>query len=1515
MNCPRCQTSNPSTAQFCQNCGAVLAREEPVQRCPNCEMTLLSGARFCMNCGQPLRQSTPLDDARFSRLAAAAPAPLVEKVRAAGLLAGERRVVTALFVDVVGSTALGERMDDSDWAEIMNGALDRCYPVIYRYEGTVARLLGDELLAFFGAPVAHEDDPLRAVHAALELLGEMQSYAYEVRQEYGVEFAVRVSLGTGPVVIGPVDSDLTYEYSALGGAINLAAQVEAIKWPMKVLISEDTYRFVAPFFDCVDLGRIEAEGQIEPVRVYQVRGLRSEPDYERSLVSPMIGRDDELFVLLRLGDIVRAGLGRAVLIVGEPGLGKTRLIAEWAAASKEAEREAPTAGQPPLQWVKGRCLSYSRDLPYHLLTDLLRSLIGVSPSADEPETRAALLALVRDLFDAAKGGDDHLERDSGTEVYAYLGHLLSLKLDPSALERAQRLDPQALRAQYLAALRQLLRALAARRPLVLILENLHWADPSSIQLLIHLLPLVSSTSLLLCLVTRADRDAPGWKLVVAARETIGGSLSELTLDTLSERDSQHLIASLLQSETLPGRVGDLILSKAEGNPLFIEEVIRMLIDREAIRQEEERWEINAEIEIDDIPDSLQGLLLTRIDRLPDEAKHALRVASVIGRQFPVGVLERVLGEEQRETHLVHHLSVLESAGLVRVAQVAPELAYRFRNVLVQEAAYASILPADRQRLHRAVGEVLEARYPEQLASQELAATLATHFSRAGAADIGPPGVDPRALKYYTLAGNAALATYANQEAESHYRRALALSRVVDSSDLDQAHLLSGLGEALYWQSRFQDAILTWREGISLYRALGDDDSVARLYARSARAAWAGGDTPESLGLCQQGLAAVAEATASAGLALLVHEAARAYLFNGLGEESRPLCQRALDMAEHLQLVEVQAEVLATMGLLSDQPPEAALDVLNRAVELAEPAGLLSQAARAHVNLAALLSSTMADLRTALDHYRRAAELRRQRGDTAGELLSLGGVTELALKLGDFGDVESAFADMRSLVSDLADPGPAELVLRINEAMLLRFRGELPEAAERMRALQADTRQRDDLHNLIEVDSQLVDILLEFGVLSGDTRVSGLTAARREEAEVALTEALEICERWRVGGIHPRALMSEVRVAQGRFEEAADLLTEARKAAHLRPVGWEEMWLSFAEARASIARGQWAQALVAFEAAAGTCNRLGMRWWWARLTYEWAETHTRRGEPADLERARALFREALSMFGELGVSRYATLAEQKLQAVNALIHAGMLAHQQVARELAVAGRVQGSFLPAQPPHIPGWQLAATLEPARETSGDFYDFIPLLNGRWGIVVADVADKGVGAALYMALTRTLIRTYAAEYATQPELTLKVVNRRIMTETASDMFITAFYGVIDPFEGTLTYCNAGHNPPYLWSTLGPAQMTGAVRELGRTGLPLGILEDPSWTQVTVQLAPGDVLVLYSDGATDANNLRQEMFGEDRLVQAAQTGLGLPAQAMVQALLAEVHEFVGDAPRFDDMTLMVVIRGDPQEP
>jgi len=624
----------------------------PAGTCPRCQAPVSPEARFCANCGQALEPATPSDQALLARLTAAAPAPLIEKMRTARIT-GERKPVTALFADVVGSTSLAESMDPEDWTALINEAFDQMSQAVFRYEGTIAQLQGDAMLAFFGAPIAHEDDPERAVRAALDMVAMVDEFARQLKAAQNITFRIRAGVNTGPVVVGNVGSDLRYEYTALGDAMNIAARMQAAAEPGTVIITDHTLRFVADAFDVEDLGGLTVKGKSEPVHAYRVIGAKTAPERRRGLEragieSPMVGRDRELETLKQLLGVVEAGRARVALLVGDPGIGKSRLLAEfrrWATTLGEGDLGpvGPTGatgpasspdGRPQVTWIEGRCVSYGRGLPYHLVLDLVRNTLQIPTGASEPEARAILDRSVAEIV---------ADQADVSDSAAYLAHLLGLPLHPDEPARLTT-DPETLAARYAAVVHRLIRGLAARGPVVLVCEDIHWADQASIDMLLRLLPLAVQHPVLVLAALRGETDSAGWKFVTAAREVFSNALTELRIEALSDADSRQLVSNLLEIESLPDRVRDVILTRAEGNPFFVEEVIRMLIGRGVIERRGERWVATAEVESVEIPETLHGLLLARIDQLPETAKRSLRVASVIGRQFPVKVLQRVLDQ-------------------------------------------------------------------------------------------------------------------------------------------------------------------------------------------------------------------------------------------------------------------------------------------------------------------------------------------------------------------------------------------------------------------------------------------------------------------------------------------------------------------------------------------------------------------------------------------------------------------------------------------------------------------------------------------------------------------------------------------------------------------------------------------------------------------------------------------------------------------------------------------------------
>ena len=805
MNCPKCHYDCPPDFGFCPKCGTALQ-----QACTQCGFQAPPDFAFCPQCGTPLAPAAPAPDMMVERMQRLVPKEFAERLLATrGQVGKERRMVTLLFSDVKGSTKMAENLDPEDVMEIMEGAFDVLIEPIYRYEGTLARLMGDAILAFFGAPIAHEDDPERACRAGLEIIEGAQRYAARLKEERGIHgFNVRVGINTGLVVVGEVGSDLRVEYTAMGDAINLAARMESAAEPGTILITEDTHKLIAPLFETEALGPIQVKGKAEPVAVFRVLAPKAVPRKVRGvagLESPLVGREAELGALREAMERLQAGVGGIVTLVGEAGIGKSRLVAE-ARKRTLAKVSEPSQGWSSVQWVEGRCLSYGTSIAYLLWLDALRGVLGVSVEDSPVAVRDALQERVQTL--CPERFDD---------VYLYLGRLMSLPLEAEAeaLRQAQDaatvrdLEGEQLKAGTFRAVETLVEGATQQCPLVIVCEDLHWADPTSVELLKRLLALTDSVPLLFICVFRPQTEHGSWRL----RETIARLYrhrhTDLWLDPLSAAESETLVGNLLYVEGLPRRLKERILSHAEGNPFYAEEIIRSLMDSRAIAQDETTglWQATRDVSDIAIPDTLHGVLMARIDRLQEETKRVLQLAAVIGRIFLYRVLAAIAREER---DLDKQLLTLQREEMIRERARVPELEYIFKHHLTQEAAYNGLLKKERRVYHRRVAETLEQLFPKRV--EEQVGLLAHHWERAEEPE--------KATEYLLRAGDQARLAYAHQEAIDSYERALALLK--EQQEYERAaRTLMKLGLTYHTAFDFKAARQAYEEGFVLWQRAGE----------------------------------------------------------------------------------------------------------------------------------------------------------------------------------------------------------------------------------------------------------------------------------------------------------------------------------------------------------------------------------------------------------------------------------------------------------------------------------------------------------------------------------------------------------------------------------------------------------------------------------------------------------------------------------------------------------------------
>ena len=696
---------------------------------------------------------------------------------------------------MVGSTSLAEGMDPEDWADIVNRTVTEMAGCVDHYGGTVAQFAGDSILAVFGAPVAHEDDPYRAVRAALDIIDNLGRAS-----DSSVEISVRAGIHTGLVVMGDVNAGDLSTYTALGDTPNVAARMQAMAEPGTVFVSGNTHRLISNDVTARGLGPIEVKGRAEPVEAFEITAVRDANTRRRGVPgfeSPMVGRDTELARLLELVEYARVGSGRVTAIVGFAGVGKSRLIAEL---------HDRVAGIESASWVVARSVAYDQHRPYHLAASLVLALAGVA-DIDTPDV---IRKAVTEAAEPAFGGD--------SPSVGYLLQLLGVEAGhPDD-------DPAVLHAAYDTALAGLISGVAAgRSPLVVVCEDAHWADASSAELLSGMLERIQHSGLLLVIATRPDRQSHGWDIIARADRDLGEVYVETRLQPLDLINSRQLVANLLEIESLSDELRELVLSRAEGNPFFIEEVVRMLVDRDLVTEVDGRWVGRSEITSLDVPDTLQGLLASRLDNLSPEVRRVAMVAAVIGRRFEnrllASMLETGLGTDAPTAS--NALSVLETHGLIKVATTRPELAFSFRHALIHDVTYQAILKKDRRRFHAAAGGAIAQMYAEQL--DEQAPTLARHYEEAG---------DPtRALHYLLLAGETARARHAMPESHGFFTRAAAIldNDPAATEELKISVAISRAAAGMNFTPG--DQTVAQLESVRAQaETLGDPEVIARVYA-------------------------------------------------------------------------------------------------------------------------------------------------------------------------------------------------------------------------------------------------------------------------------------------------------------------------------------------------------------------------------------------------------------------------------------------------------------------------------------------------------------------------------------------------------------------------------------------------------------------------------------------------------------------------------------------------------------
>ncbi len=874
--------------------------------------------------------------------------------------------MTVLFADLSGFTALGERLDPEDVRALQSDLFRQMASAVGRYEGFVEKFVGDALMAVFGAPTAHEDDPERALRAALALEERVAALSERWAGRLGCPLALHIGIHTGPVVAGPLGEVPGAAYAVTGDTVNTASRLQSAAEAGQIMVSYATYRLTQHAFDFEPLGNLVVKGKALPVPVFRLVGALSASRRARGLevhglVARLVGRDDELGRMLSAFQRMLGGRTQVVSLIGEAGAGKSRLQAEFLDRLEAGGRLGATA-------VRRAPCSPLGEKTYGVLASLLRDAYAVAPE-DPPEVARRKLESGLETL-----GVDAVER---ARMAGLLGHVLGLGEDEP---RMRHLDPEQLNRQIFLTARALIERRLEANPLLLIVEDLHWADAASLELLRFLVDRLPERRLMILLSYRPTVDP---SRVVSGRATH----TAIRLGPLSTAESEALLDSLFGPvDRCPEELRALVVERAGGNPFYLEEIVRSLIADGVLVHDQSGWRCTADSAGVNVPVTIQGLLLSRLDRLPAGPRRVIQDAAVIGTAFDQELLRIVSDDPDIEAAL----DLLVDAELLVETPHVPSGAtrrYRFTHALVQEAVYGNLLARRRTERHTNVGQALErlrGSRPQRLEDLE---ALGHHWALSTDR--------PRGARYLTAAGDRAHAIHANADAARHYQRALGTLGECGACDTDRFPVQERLADLLGPSGR-REAALEHYEALRLgYERLGDRPATARVSRKMGTLSWAAGDRERALACFQRGLDLLHDQPDHIELAHLYQEMGRLAFRSGDNRRAVEWAERALAHAERL------AARAPAMGATEERRREAAAAIahayntlgvalarlnktdeavahIGRSVAVAEDADLLQAACRGLANLGVLYS--MVDPRRAIETCARGLELAKKIGD-------------------------------------------------------------------------------------------------------------------------------------------------------------------------------------------------------------------------------------------------------------------------------------------------------------------------------------------------------------------------------------------------------------------------------------------------------------------------------------------------------------------------------------------------------
>jgi len=818
MKCPKCQFNNPKSIKFCGECGSKLEKI-----CPECNYSNQPNFKFCGECGFDFRKQkeTPSIDYSGSELHPSIHKQLEEHLSLNGEtpaayseIESERKYVTILFSDLSGYTTMCERLDPEEVKEIMSLIFGKIAEIIQSYDGFIERFIGDSVMAIFGVPKAHEDDPIRAIRAAMGIHAAVESFSPRFEGKIGRSLTMHTGINTGLVVTGEVDVEKG-THGLTGDAINLASRLEGIAKSGEIVVGPATYSQAVNYFEFETLELTKVKGKQKPVNIYKVQSVKKESFKTHrlhGLRAELIGRKVEMAELAEAIENLYHGQGSVISIFGTAGTGKSRLVEEF----------KTSLDWDQIQWLEGHGFHYTQNIPYAPLIDLMNQAIGIEEGDPSDQLKEKIEKSLTNLI-----GQE-------TDIIPYIGSLYSLDYP-----EIKKVTSEYWKSQLFKAIQMILNALAQRGPTVICLEDLHWADPSSLELVLHLLSYTQYPLLLLCVYRPTITLLSGHQI-----KSLGKTFREIRLQDLSPSDSQDMVESILQTRQLPSELKRFVQDKIEGNPFYIEEVVNSLIESEILIREEGQWKVTRTITESEISSSIHGVIASRLDRLGADTKRLLQEASVIGRSFFYEILQKIT---EISKNIDRYLSILEQLDLVKTKSFQPELEYIFKHALTQEVVYNGLLKKERRLIHEKIGVVMEILFHDRLGEHYEA--LAFHFKNSW--------VWEKAVEYLIKSGQKCLRRYSVTESHQHFSEAFTiLNEVSDKSEKWKnliVELLIKWGPVHYYSGDFRKFIQLFKDYQEIAESLNNKTLLARYYTWFGIAYWNDGKTNNAYEYLHQGL--------------------------------------------------------------------------------------------------------------------------------------------------------------------------------------------------------------------------------------------------------------------------------------------------------------------------------------------------------------------------------------------------------------------------------------------------------------------------------------------------------------------------------------------------------------------------------------------------------------------------------------------------------------------------------------